>query len=81
MFNSAIQLTFPCPACGGFLTLRTFKAAGPCPACGTHLTVNLSVQAETPTVIQPAVAAPAPPAGKKFDERRFRPVTQSQPQV
>jgi|GEM_PF-1911143 len=44
MFDSAGQLTFPCPACGGFLTLRTFRATGPCPSCGTMLDVHLSVQ-------------------------------------
>ena len=70
MFNSAVQLTFPCPACGGFLTLRTFRAMGPCPACGTQLEVNLHVRQVIPQ-LQPPADDPA--AGRKFDERRFRP--------
>ena len=75
MFNSAVQLTFPCPACGGFLTLRTFRALGPCPACGTQIEVNLHVRACPPQVL----LAPEDPAqGRKFDERRFRPSIQGQ---
>ena len=70
MFNSAVQLTFPCPACGGFLTLRAFKAVGPCPACGTQLEVNLQVQQASAAVLA-ADGDGGPP--KKFEERRFRP--------
>ncbi len=77
MLSSAVQLTFPCPACGGFVTLRTFRAAGPCPACGTHLEVTLQVR----PVIDPPPESGASGSSKKFDERRFRPVAQPpQPQ-
>lgn len=70
MINSAVQLTFPCPACGGFVTLRTFRALGPCPACGTKLEVNLHVR----PIFDEAGPEPDSGSGKKFDERRFRPV-------
>ncbi len=74
MFNSAVQLTFPCPACGGFLTLRTFRAMGPCPTCGTQLEVSLHVRPIVPQ-ITPSNSDSA--SGRKFDERRFRPSPQS----
>lgn len=70
MINSAVQLTFPCPACGGFVTLRTFRGVGPCPACHTQLEVNLHVESVKPR----ADEGSSPGSGKKFDERRFRPV-------
>lgn len=70
MINSSVQLTFPCPACGGFVTLRTFRAAGPCPACGTKLEVNLYVRA----IIEDTEEQEESGTGKKFDDRRFRPV-------
>lgn len=72
MFDSAVQLTFPCPACGGFLTLRTFRATGPCPSCRTMLDVNLSVQPSSTLGEMPTASGDS--AGKKFEERRFRPV-------
>ena len=75
MVNSAVQLTFPCPACGGFVTMRTFRASGPCPACGTKLEVNLTVQ----PVVENEDEGPSSGSGKKFHERRFRPVTQPPP--
>ena len=76
MFNSAVQLTFPCPACGGFVTLRTFRASGPCPACNTHLEVNLQVRTGAATTVQQLYPEGDPGGGKKFDERRFRPAVQ-----
>lgn len=78
MFDSAVQLTFPCPSCGGFLTLRTFKATGPCPSCKTVLNVDLSVKPASADQGVPSLI-PLDASGKKFDERRFRPVTQSPP--
>ncbi len=69
MFNSPVKLTFACPTCGGFLTLRTFQASGPCPACGTHLEVRFRVQSVTGRDGHPARRA----VGKNFEKRRFRP--------
>ena len=72
MIDSAVQLTFPCPACGSFLTLRTFHALGPCPSCQNMLTVDLNVTAQgTVTAVEQLEAS-----GKKFNDRRFRPVSQ-----
>ena len=69
MIPPSVQLTFPCPACGHHLTLRTVQASGPCPTCETTLTVSLAVT----TGDQDATGGlPTPPL--KFDERRFRPV-------
>jgi hypothetical protein len=78
MFDSAVQLTFPCPSCGGFLTLRSFKATGPCPSCKTVLDVDLSVKPNSADHSVPYLI-PLDASGKKFDARRFRPVTQSPP--
>lgn len=76
MSNSAVQVTFPCPACGKFVTLRTFRATGPCPVCGTTLEVNLYVR----PIPSPGHEGGGEDLGsgnsKKFDERRFRPVAQ-----
>ena len=72
MIDSAVQLTFPCPMCGSFLSLRTFHGAGPCPSCQTVLRVDLNV---TPTGDDQTVQQ-LESAGKKFHERRFRPVSQ-----
>ena len=77
MPKSAVQLTFPCPACGGYLSLNTFRATGPCPTCKTILEVDLSVHQRVPQVGQST--KPGPSSGKKFEERRFRPAAQSQP--
>ena len=77
MPSSAVQLTFPCPACGGYLSLSTFHASGPCPTCQTVLEVHLSVSQKVPQV--GPVPASGASSGKKFDERRFRPVAQPQP--
>jgi hypothetical protein len=72
MPDSAVQLTFPCPACGSFLTLRTFHGLGPCPACHVMLTVDLNVTTgDTVTPVEQLEAG-----GKKFSDRRFRPVSQ-----
>jgi hypothetical protein len=72
MIDSAVQLTFPCPACGSFLTLRTFHALGPCPSCQNMLTVDLNVTVQG----APTAAPQLPQPGKKFNDRRFRPVAQ-----
>ncbi len=72
MLNSAVQLTFPCPTCGGFVTSFTFRAAGPCPSCGTQLEVSLDVRPVSAALDEYA----APETGKKFDKRRFRPAVQ-----
>ena len=69
MFKSAVQLTFPCPACGSFLTLRRFRAAGPCPSCGVHLNVSLDVH-QGPSASEDPQGASA----RRFEDRRFRPV-------
>ena len=71
MIDSAVQLTFPCPACGSFLTLRTFHALGPCPSCQRKLTVHLNVEVDHSS--PPATESAS--SGKKFAERRFRPVS------
>ncbi|NNC87521.1 MAG: hypothetical protein HKN82_03555, partial [Akkermansiaceae bacterium] len=75
MFNSAVQLTFPCPACGSFLTLRSFRAAGPCPNCATFLDVNLGVTQGEPPAAVPTLEG----QGRRFADRRFRPVVRTQP--
>ena len=80
MFKSAVQLTFPCPACGGFVTLRTFRAEGPCPACGTNLEVNLYVQPRIPDGQEAVAQSGAPVGAKRFELRRFRPATHQSPQ-
>lgn len=74
MFKSAVQLTFPCPACGSFLTLRRFRAAGPCPSCGTHLDVALDIHQGAP-----APDDPHGTGGRRFADRRFRPVAKVVP--
>lgn len=78
MFDSALQLTFPCPSFGGFLTLRSFKATGPCPSCKTVLDVDLSVKPSSADHSVPGLI-PLDASEKKIDERRFLPVTQSSP--
>ena len=50
MPKSAVQLTFPCPACGGYLSLSTLHATGPCPTCKAPLEVHLSVHQKVPQV-------------------------------
>lgn len=72
MFNSAVKLTFPCPTCGGFLTLRTFQASGPCPACDTHLEVRFQIHSGTGRTGLP----PRRTVGKNYEKRRFRPSPQ-----
>lgn len=72
MVNPSTQLTFPCPECGEFLTLRTLQAAGPCPSCATVLEVHLTVTPRTRLEIGPD----SDPNGKKFESRHFRPVGQ-----
>lgn len=69
--NSAVQLTFPCPSCGGFVTLRTFRGHGPCPVCQTKLSVELNV-----TAVVEHTPEEAPHSPKKcFNNRRFRPAS------
>ena len=72
MIDSAVQLTFPCPACGSFLTLRTFHALGPCPSCQNMLSVGFNVTVQD--TVNPAEQLET--VGKRFDDRRFRPVSQ-----
>ncbi|MBK1832141.1 hypothetical protein JIN77_15495 [Verrucomicrobiaceae bacterium R5-34] len=38
------KLSFPCPDCGGILTMRSPDASGPCPLCTSLITVKLTVE-------------------------------------
>ncbi|BDS07854.1 hypothetical protein NT6N_28940 [Oceaniferula spumae] len=40
----AYTLSFPCPDCGGILTMHSPEASGCCPLCNCDLKVNLSVE-------------------------------------
>jgi len=38
------KLSFPCPDCGGILTMHSPEASGCCPLCDSTITVSLTVQ-------------------------------------
>ncbi len=77
MLPPAYKLSFPCPHCGGVLTMGAKKGSGHCPLCQCSLSVNLDIQTDT---AENNTDTPRKPAARGWDARAFRrPATPDKP--
>lgn len=73
----AYKLSFPCPHCGGVLTMATKNGSGNCPLCHCRLSVTLDIQTDA-AENNTDTRSKATPRG--WDSRAFRrPATTDKP--